>query len=104
VLIAIPSLFGSLILGIQLSEPARALGRIAGIAMLALALACRPVATSQPATAVHAPLVYNVLATIYLAYLGFGSNLVGALLWPAVVLHAVLAILIIRARLVGDGK
>ena len=35
-------------------------------------------------------LTYNALATLYLVYLGIGGEWVGRLLWPAVVLHAVL--------------
>ena len=49
-------------------------------------------------------LIYNLLATIYLLYLGVGGKLVGTLLWPAVALHAILTILLTRVwRLVG-GK
>ena len=35
--------------------------------------------------------------TLYLAYLGFAGGLNGILLWPAVVLHAVLSVLLARA-------
>lgn len=98
-LIINPALFGRLILGAELSEPGQALGRLAGIALLAFGLACWPAAgpPSYPASAVRALLIYNLLATIYLLYLGIGGRLAGVLLWPAVGLHAILAILIIRA-------
>jgi hypothetical protein len=43
-------------------------------------------------------LIYNLLTAIYLSYLGIGRELVGMLLWLAVVLHAGLAILFIRMR------
>ena len=39
-----------------------------------------------------AMLAYNLLVTAYLTYLGFGGNLVGRLLWPAVGIHAVLTL------------
>jgi hypothetical protein len=42
-------------------------------------------------------LTYNVLVTAYLIYLGVGGELVGKLLWPAVALHAALALLFVRA-------
>jgi hypothetical protein len=42
-------------------------------------------------------LTYNVLATLYLLYLGIRGEWVGILLWPAVVLHAVLILLLARA-------
>jgi hypothetical protein len=41
---------------------------------------------------------YNVLITIYLAYLGIATGLAGMLLWPAVALHAVLSIALVRTR------
>jgi hypothetical protein len=106
VLIIIPSLFGWLILSAELSEAGQALGRLAGIVLLAFGLACwpPPAAANQAASAVRALLIYNLLATIYLLYLGIGGKLVGMLLWPAVALHAILTILVARVwRLVG-GK
>jgi hypothetical protein len=39
-------------------------------------------------------LIYNLVATVYLAYLGIAGTLVGVLLWPAVVLHLLLAALL----------
>ena len=41
-------------------------------------------------------LSYSVLATLYLAYLGFAGSLTGVLLWPVVVLHMILTALLIR--------
>ena len=42
-------------------------------------------------------LTYSALATAYLLYLGIRGDWVGPLLWPAVVLHAVLTLLLARA-------
>jgi hypothetical protein len=39
-------------------------------------------------------LTYGALVTAYLLYLAFGGEWVGPLLWPAVVLHAVLTLLL----------
>jgi hypothetical protein len=101
VLIVSPSLFARLILGTELSDSGEALGRIAGIAMLGAGLAAwpAPAAASAPASAIRALLIYNVLATIYLGYLGLGGRLAGILLWPAVALHVVLSVLLGRALL-----
>jgi hypothetical protein len=98
-LIVSPSLFSRLVLGADLSEPAQALGRLAGIALLGAALPSWPVAAaaSTPPSATRALAIYNVLATTYLAYLGLGGHLVGILLWPAVVLHAILSIALAHA-------
>jgi hypothetical protein len=43
--------------------------------------------------ALTAMLTYNSLVTAYLAFLGFGRELVGVLLWPAIAIHAVLALM-----------
>ena len=99
-LIINPVLFGRLILGAELSEPGQALGRLAGIALVSLGLACWPVPPSYAASAIGALLIYNLLATLYLLHLGIGGRLVGMLLWPAVALHTILAMLIVRAWLV----
>ena len=78
-LIVSPSLFSWLIFDAELSEPGRALGRLGGIALLGFALTGWP----APATAAHAAsamralLIYNLLATIYLAYLGLAGHLAG---------------------------
>ena len=39
-------------------------------------------------------LLYNVLVTLYLAWVGLGAEFVGVLLWPAVVVHAALTVLL----------
>jgi len=41
-------------------------------------------------------LTYNLLATIYLVYVGV-HGAVGILLWPAVAAHAALSVLLVRA-------
>lgn len=101
VLISFPSAFTRLVLGAELDPPGQALGRFAGLALLALALACWPgaVAGSGTAAALRALLAFNVLVASYLLYLAIGGELVGVLLWPAVVLHAVVAIVLACAWL-----
>ena len=105
-LIVSPSLFSWLIFDAELSEPTRALGRLGGIALVGFALTAWP----APATAVHATsamralLIYNLLATIYLAYLGFAGQIVGILLWPAVAVHVLLLILLGRVWVAAGGK
>ena len=39
-------------------------------------------------------LSYNVLGTVYFVWLAIGGEWVGPLLWPAVVLHAVLSLVL----------
>jgi hypothetical protein len=44
-------------------------------------------------------LIYNVLAAVYLAWLGIDGHLVVKLLWPVAAIHAVLGLLFIRGWL-----
>ena len=43
-------------------------------------------------------LFYSVAVTPYLAYVGFTDSATGRLLWPAVVLHVVFAVLLARGK------
>jgi hypothetical protein len=101
VLMASPALFVRLLLGAELSEPGQALGRLAGFALLALGLACWPgaQARSPTLTGLRAMVIYSLLATIYLVYLGATGDLVGWLLWPAIAFHAASTLLLGRTWL-----
>ena len=96
ILLLSPALFGWLILGAELPESGQALGRLTGIALLGFALTAWPHPIARPVT--RAMLAYNLLATIYLCYLGVAGKLVGMLLWPAVCLHVVLTVLLAADR------
>ncbi len=87
-LILVPSLIGQLLLGVEL---AGVIVPVAGIALIALAIAC------WPGPAILGMLIYNAAATLYLAYVGFSAESHGVLLWPVVVLHGIMTILLIRA-------
>jgi hypothetical protein len=41
-------------------------------------------------------LIYSASVALYLAYVGFAEGLIGVFLWPAVVLHVILAALLAR--------
>jgi len=88
-LLIAPSLVGQVLLGQQLAGVAIPVARVAGIALIALGISC------WPATPLIGMLIYSALVTLYLAYLGF-AGLSGVLLWPAVILHAVLTALLSR--------
>ncbi len=96
-LMAVPSVVVRLLLGSPLDTSAAVmLGRVAGAALLALGVACwlaRDDTQSRAARGlVVAMLMYNIVATAVLAFAGIGLGLHGVALWPAVVLHAVMAI------------
>jgi hypothetical protein len=98
-LVILPSLVGWLLLGAELTGVSVPVARVAGIALIALGLACWPGsdAASSLSRALRAMLCYSLLATLYLAYLGIRGEWVGLLLWPAVAVHAMLTILLVRA-------
>ena len=85
-LLVVPSLVGRLLFGAEVDRSRRTdsprtrhrLDRIRG----------RLLAGST--RAVYGMLTYGALVTLYLLYLGIRGKWVGPLLWPAVVLHAVL--------------
>ncbi|MCE9548240.1 MAG: hypothetical protein K8T25_22435 [Planctomycetia bacterium] len=94
-----PERLVSLLLGNEFSgagTAGRTISRCFGIALLALGVACWPSrrrADFNP-SACRAMVVYNVLIALYLAYYGAFVAWGGMLLWPAVVLHTVVAILL----------
>jgi hypothetical protein len=93
----VPSLVGRSLLGGELSGIAVPAARVAGIALIGLAIACW---TGSPQVGM---LTYSAAVTLYLAYFGIRTDWVGPLLWPAVALHAVLTLLLARSSLAG-GK
>jgi hypothetical protein len=96
ILLASPWLFGWLIFGDGMSEAGQALGRLTGIALLGFASTSWPDPSARPVA--RAMLGYNLVATIYLSYLGIAGNPVGVLLWPAVALHLLLTALLAAER------
>lgn len=97
-LIVDPAIVVKLLLGAGLSGIGPALSRCFGIAVLALAVACWPGGRDSQiaSSSVRAMGTYNALIGVYLTYLATVHHLGGVLLWPGVVLHAVVALLLAR--------
>jgi hypothetical protein len=91
-LLFVPSLVGRLLLGEELTGVAMPVARVLGIALIALGVACWP-----GRTALFGMLTYSAAVTLYLGYVGFAGRFGGTLLWPVVVLHAILTALLTRA-------
>jgi hypothetical protein len=87
-LLIVPSLVGRLLLGEPLTGIAIPVARVAGSALIALGLAC------WPGPPLLGMMIYSAAVALYLAYLGIAAGLGGALLWPAVIVHMVIAALL----------
>ena len=88
-LLVLPSLVGQLLLGTALGADATMVVRVAGIALVALGVAC------WPGTPLAGMSIYGAGATVFLAYLGLKGIATGVLLWPAVAAHAVLTAMLL---------
>jgi hypothetical protein len=87
-LLTVPAVVGQLLLGAAMTGIAMPVARVTGIALIGLGVAC------WPGTPLLGMLAYSTLATLYFLYLGIRGKWVGPLLWPALVLHAILTLLL----------
>ena len=102
-----PVLVIRLLLGAEISGVAIPLGRVAGVALLGLGVACWLARGDTRSHAgrglVIAMLVYNVGAVLILGAAGIQLPTPGIALWPAVILHSVMAVWCVRVLIV-PGK
>ncbi len=91
VLLAYPPIVVRLLFGADIADAGILMSRIAGVALIALGVAC------WPGTPLAGMLTYSAAVTLYLAHLGFARGMNGILLWPAVAIHTVLTFLLARA-------
>jgi hypothetical protein len=94
-LLAFPSLVIELLFGAAIAGAGVLASRFAGISLIGLGVACWP--RGEVKQALLAMLIYNLLVTCYLVFLGLGGAWAGILLWPAAGGHAVLTLLLGRA-------
>ena len=87
-LLAVPSLVGRLLLGADLSGIAIRVARVLGISLIALGIAC------WPGTPRLGMLTYSAAVALYLGYVGFAGGFTGILMWPVVILHLILTVLL----------
>jgi hypothetical protein len=90
-LLIVPSLVVRLLFDAEILGIGVVMSRIAGIALIGLGVAC------WPGPPLIGMLTYSVFAMLYLTYVGVRGERVGLLLWPAVMVHAVLTLLLARA-------
>lgn len=91
-LLIVPSVVLRVLLGAKSAGVAVPVARVAGIALVALGVAC----WGRPALGM---LIYSAAVGLYLATVGFAGAATGVLLWPVVVLHVLLAALLAQASL-----
>lgn len=95
-LVVVPATVVELLLGTRLFPDGMPLARVAGIALLGLGLACwRTAETLALKSAFRGMLLYNALVAAYLVWLALHHGKGGALLWPAVAFHAVVALVLL---------
>jgi hypothetical protein len=96
-LLVSPALAASILIAAPFdTSPDSVVGRVAGAALLALALACWRARDDEhnraAAGIVSGMLLYNAVAVMVLADAGIVLHMSGIGLWPAVVLHAAMAV------------
>jgi hypothetical protein len=96
-LLAIPRIPLWLLIGVEQASPETIfVARVAGAALLAIGVGCWLGRSDQLAPAqrglIAGVLVYSAVVAGLLAYAGVFLNLVGIALWPAVAVHALLAV------------
>jgi hypothetical protein len=94
VVVLAPGLVAQLLFGADVAGAGVPYGRLLGMALLALVIACWPHTAGVSRPALHAVLAYNLLAALYLIWLGVAHRPMGILLWPAVAEHALVALLL----------
>ena len=95
-----PAIVVFLLASADLSGVGPVVGRRFGITLVALGLACWPRRqdADRGTPAFRGMLTYNALIALYLAYLGTLGQAHGFLLWPAVAIHAAVALLLLWTR------
>ena len=95
-LLAYPPIVIRLLFDAEIIGVGGLVSRFTGIALIGLGVACWP--NNSARQQLHGMLTYSALATLFLVYVGVRGLSLGVLLWPAVVVHAILIVLLSRAR------
>lgn len=93
ILIVYPAIVIQLLFGSRIAGVSVLISRLAGIALIALAVACWP--AGNMLRGFFGMLTYGLFAMLFLAYVGAGGG-AGVLLWPAVAVHAIISAFLVR--------
>jgi hypothetical protein len=107
VLLVYPPIVVRLLFGADATGVGVVMSRVAGAALLAIGVACWP-ARNDPGGAAQlgllsGVLIYDLAAAAPLAYAGLFLDMAGIALWPAVVVHVVLAVWCVACLWVKPG-
>jgi hypothetical protein len=89
-LLIVPALVGQLLFAAELMGIAIIVARAMGFTLIALGIAC------WPGTPLIGMLCYSASIAGYFAYLGLIENIQGLLLWPAVIVHVIFSVILLR--------
>ena len=90
--ITVPNIPCALLFGASADKIGTALARWVGVSLLALGIACLPSKAGEShRNAVLGLVVFNAGVTVLFAWVGVVATVHGVLLWPAVILHAIIA-------------
>jgi hypothetical protein len=107
-LLVVPSVVVWLLLGGEISGPGIPVARVAGVALLALAVACWLAAGDASSGAarglVAAMLLYNLGTVAIFGAVGTRSQSIGIALWPALILHLAMTVWCITVLLTKPAK
>ena len=92
ILLVHPPIVVRLLFDAEIAGAGVSMSRLAGIALIGLAAACWPGTDTR--RAFYGMVTYSVLAMLLLLYIGVRGEGVGLLLWPAVIVHAILNVLL----------
>lgn len=97
-LMTFPEFVSSILLGSSLSDSTGIIiARVAGAALVSLAIACWFLRNSEKINGFLVSLLfYNLASVVFLSYAGLYEGLTGIGLWPAVVAHIALSAWIMR--------
>jgi len=96
ILLLYPPIVVRVLFGAEISGAGVIMSRLAGIAMIGLGVACWP--SNSAAQQPYGMLTYSTLAMLYLIRIGVHGAPEGPLLWPGVVVHAIIVVFLLGAR------
>jgi len=92
ILLVYPPIVVRLLFATEILGVGAIMSRLAGIALIGLGAACWP--TTDNRRAFQGMVTYSGLAMLFLIYIGVRGDGVGMLLWPGVIVHAILIALL----------